>query len=105
MSTTALLVSIAVVITVGIFHLYDVLLRLLSKTRVQNKVVLITDSLSVLGHGILLFISFLNSDVEVTIFCRSENFTFLNFIYFRLCQMFSQTWGSVDSLWKGVGKA
>ncbi|XP_062874764.1 dehydrogenase/reductase SDR family member 7C-B [Trichomycterus rosablanca] len=50
MSTTVLLVSIAVVIAAGLFHLYNVVLRLLSKTPVQNKVVLITDSLSVLGN-------------------------------------------------------
>ncbi|XP_046721839.1 dehydrogenase/reductase SDR family member 7C-B isoform X2 [Silurus meridionalis] len=47
--TTALLLSVVVVVAAGIFHLYSMILQLLHKTQVQNKVVLITDSLSALG--------------------------------------------------------
>lgn len=52
---TVLLLSVVVVVAAGIFHLYNVILQLLHKTPVQNKVVLITDSLSALGNGMLLF--------------------------------------------------
>lgn len=47
--TTILLVPLVVVVTAGAFYLYSVLLRLLTKTTVRNKVVVITDSLSSLG--------------------------------------------------------
>ncbi|MCJ8739423.1 hypothetical protein PDJAM_G00047010 [Pangasius djambal] len=48
--TTVLLLSLVVVVAAGIFQLYSVILQLLHKTPVQNKVVLITDSLSALGN-------------------------------------------------------
>ncbi|XP_053095259.1 dehydrogenase/reductase SDR family member 7C-B isoform X2 [Pangasianodon hypophthalmus] len=48
--TTVLLLSLVVVVAAGIFQLYSVILKLLHKTPVQNKVVLITDSLSALGN-------------------------------------------------------
>jgi len=48
--TTVLLVPLVVVATAGVFYLYSLLLRLLSKTTVRNKVVVITDSLSGLGN-------------------------------------------------------
>ncbi|XP_047006292.1 dehydrogenase/reductase SDR family member 7C-B isoform X1 [Ictalurus punctatus] len=49
-AATVLLLSVVVVVAAGIFHLYNVILQLLHKTPVQNKVVLITDSLSALGN-------------------------------------------------------
>lgn len=52
---TVLLLSVLVVVAAGIFHLYSVILQMLHKTPVQNKVVLISDSLSALGKGMLLF--------------------------------------------------
>ncbi|KAI4900531.1 hypothetical protein NFI96_006827 [Prochilodus magdalenae] len=45
-----LLVPAVVVVTAGIFYLYGVIIRLLNKTSVRNKVVLITDSVSALGN-------------------------------------------------------
>uniref|UniRef100_A0A8C6NTY0 Dehydrogenase/reductase (SDR family) member 7Ca n=1 Tax=Nothobranchius furzeri TaxID=105023 RepID=A0A8C6NTY0_NOTFU len=48
-TTTVLVVPIVVVLTAGFFYLYDVIVGLLSKTSVRNKVVLITDALSGLG--------------------------------------------------------
>ncbi|KAM9457736.1 dehydrogenase/reductase SDR family member 7C-B [Clarias gariepinus] len=48
--STVLLLSVVVLVAAGIFHLYHVILQLLHKTPVQNKVVLITDSLSALGN-------------------------------------------------------
>ncbi|XP_060748820.1 dehydrogenase/reductase SDR family member 7C-B [Tachysurus vachellii] len=47
--TTVLLLSVVVIVAAGIFYLYSVILQMLHKTPVQNKVVLITDSLSALG--------------------------------------------------------
>ncbi|XP_072550126.1 dehydrogenase/reductase SDR family member 7C-B isoform X2 [Salminus brasiliensis] len=44
------LVPVVVLVTAGIFYLYGVLLRLLNKTTLRNKVVLMTDSLSALGN-------------------------------------------------------
>ena len=49
--TTVLLVPAVVVITAGFFYLYSSVLRLMSKTTVRNKVVVITDALSGLGNG------------------------------------------------------
>lgn len=49
--TTVLLVPAVVVMTAGFFYLYSTVLRLMSKTTVRNKVVLITDALSGLGNG------------------------------------------------------
>ncbi|XP_041943298.1 dehydrogenase/reductase SDR family member 7C-B [Alosa sapidissima] len=48
--TTVLLVPAVVVVTAGIFYLYSTVLRLMSKTTVRNKVVVITDALSGLGN-------------------------------------------------------
>lgn len=48
--TTVLLVPAVVVMTAGFFYLYSTVLRLMSKTTVRNKVVLITDALSGLGN-------------------------------------------------------
>lgn len=53
--STVLLLSVVVVVAAGLFHLYSVILQLLHKTPVQNKVVLITDTLSALGNGMLFF--------------------------------------------------
>lgn len=53
--STVLLLFVVVVAAAGIFHLYSVLLQMLHKTPVQNKVVLITDSLSALGNGMQFF--------------------------------------------------
>lgn len=50
-ATTVLLVPCVVVLTAGFFHLYGVIMGLLSKTSVRNKVVVITDALSGLGRG------------------------------------------------------
>ncbi|XP_030645532.1 dehydrogenase/reductase SDR family member 7C-B [Chanos chanos] len=47
---TVLLVPTVVLVTAGIFYLYSIILRLLAKTTVRNKVVLITDSLTALGN-------------------------------------------------------
>ncbi|KAF1379911.1 hypothetical protein PFLUV_G00181000 [Perca fluviatilis] len=47
--TTVLLVPCVVVLTAGFFYLYSVIMGLLSKTSVRNKVVVITDALSGLG--------------------------------------------------------
>lgn len=49
--TTVLLVPAVVVMTAGFFYLYSTVLRLMSKTTVRNKVVLITNALSGLGNG------------------------------------------------------
>ncbi|XP_029914491.1 dehydrogenase/reductase SDR family member 7C-B [Myripristis murdjan] len=48
-TTTVLLVPCVVVITAGLFYLYGMVVGLLSKTSVRNKVVVITDALSGLG--------------------------------------------------------
>lgn len=48
-TTTILLVPLVVVLTAGFFYLYGVIVGLLSKTSVRNKVVVITDALSGLG--------------------------------------------------------
>ncbi|XP_008292035.1 dehydrogenase/reductase SDR family member 7C-B isoform X1 [Stegastes partitus] len=48
-TTTVLLVPLVVVLTAGFFYLYGVIVGLLSKTSVRNKVVVITDALSGLG--------------------------------------------------------
>ncbi|XP_076122659.1 dehydrogenase/reductase SDR family member 7C-B [Alosa pseudoharengus] len=48
--TTVLLVPAVVVVTAGIFYLYSTVLRIMSKTTVRNKVVVITDALSGLGN-------------------------------------------------------
>ncbi|KAG5279164.1 hypothetical protein AALO_G00074800 [Alosa alosa] len=48
--TTVLLVPAVVVVTAGIIYLYSTVLRLMSKTTVRNKVVVITDALSGLGN-------------------------------------------------------
>ncbi|XP_029015370.1 dehydrogenase/reductase SDR family member 7C-B-like isoform X2 [Betta splendens] len=48
-TTTVLLVPCVVVLTAGFFYLYGVVIGLLSKTSVRNKVVVITDALSGLG--------------------------------------------------------
>ncbi|XP_074553170.1 dehydrogenase/reductase SDR family member 7C-B-like isoform X2 [Halichoeres trimaculatus] len=48
-TTTVLLVPCVVVLTAGFFYLYGMVVGLLSKTSVRNKVVVITDSLSGLG--------------------------------------------------------
>ncbi|XP_026181017.1 dehydrogenase/reductase SDR family member 7C-B-like isoform X1 [Mastacembelus armatus] len=48
-TTTVLLVPCVVVLTAGVFYLYGVVIGLLSKTSVRNKVVVITDALSGLG--------------------------------------------------------
>lgn len=49
--TTVLLVPCVIVLTAGFFYLYGVVIGLLSKTSVRNKVVVITDALSGLGRG------------------------------------------------------
>jgi len=46
---------LSVVVAAGVFYLYSLILRHLAKTTVRNKVVLITDSLSTLGNGAILF--------------------------------------------------
>ncbi|XP_029294002.1 dehydrogenase/reductase SDR family member 7C-B isoform X2 [Cottoperca gobio] len=48
-TTTVLLVPCVVVLTAGFFYLYSVIIGLLTKTSVRNKVVVITDALSGLG--------------------------------------------------------
>ncbi|XP_040918846.1 dehydrogenase/reductase SDR family member 7C-B-like isoform X1 [Toxotes jaculatrix] len=48
-TTTVLLVPCVVVLTAGFFYLYGLIVGLLSKTSVRNKVVVITDALSGLG--------------------------------------------------------
>ncbi|XP_055079408.1 dehydrogenase/reductase SDR family member 7C-B-like isoform X1 [Periophthalmus magnuspinnatus] len=48
-STTVLLVPAVVVLTAGFFYLYGLVLGLLSKTSVRNKVVLLSDALTGLG--------------------------------------------------------
>lgn len=48
--TTVVLVPAVVVLTAGFFYLYSAVLRLMSKTTVRNKVVVITDALSGLGR-------------------------------------------------------
>ncbi|XP_030591988.1 dehydrogenase/reductase SDR family member 7C-B isoform X2 [Archocentrus centrarchus] len=48
-TTTVLLVPCVVLLTAGFFYLYGVIMGLLSKTSVRNKVVVITDALSGLG--------------------------------------------------------
>ncbi|XP_062342496.1 dehydrogenase/reductase SDR family member 7C-B-like [Osmerus eperlanus] len=48
--TIILLVPLVVVVTAGVFYLYSVVLRLVSKVTVRNKVVVITDALSALGR-------------------------------------------------------
>lgn len=50
-TATVLLVPCVVVLTAGFFYLYGVIIGLLSKTSVHNKVVVITDALSGLGKG------------------------------------------------------
>lgn len=47
--TTVLLVPAVVVLTAGFFYLYGLVLSLVSKTSVRNKVVLLTDALTGLG--------------------------------------------------------
>lgn len=46
-----LLVPCVVLLTAGFFYLYGVIMGLLSKKSVRNKVVVITDALSGLGKG------------------------------------------------------
>ncbi|XP_054614476.1 dehydrogenase/reductase SDR family member 7C-B-like isoform X2 [Dunckerocampus dactyliophorus] len=48
-TTTVLLVPCVVVLTVGMFYVYTLVLGLLSKSSVRNKVVLVSDALSGLG--------------------------------------------------------
>ncbi|XP_016432077.1 dehydrogenase/reductase SDR family member 7C-B-like [Sinocyclocheilus rhinocerous] len=48
--TSVWLVLSVVAVAAGVFYLYSLILRHLSKTTVRNKVVLITDSLSTLGN-------------------------------------------------------
>ncbi|XP_028310073.1 dehydrogenase/reductase SDR family member 7C-B-like isoform X2 [Gouania willdenowi] len=48
-TTTVLLVPLVVVLTAGFFYVYGLVVGLLSKTSVRNKVVVITDALSGLG--------------------------------------------------------
>ncbi|XP_028268345.1 dehydrogenase/reductase SDR family member 7C-B [Parambassis ranga] len=48
-TTTVLVVPCVVVLTAGFFYLYGLIVGLLSKTSVRNKVVVITDALSGLG--------------------------------------------------------
>ncbi|XP_074513563.1 dehydrogenase/reductase SDR family member 7C-B isoform X2 [Sebastes fasciatus] len=48
-TTTVLLVPFVIVLTAGFFYFYGVIMGLLSKTSVRNKVVVITDALSGLG--------------------------------------------------------
>ncbi|XP_041830088.1 dehydrogenase/reductase SDR family member 7C-B-like isoform X2 [Melanotaenia boesemani] len=48
-TTTVLLVPCVVVLTAGFFYIYGIIMSLLSKTSVRNKVVVITDALSGLG--------------------------------------------------------
>lgn len=50
-TTTVLLVPCVVLLTAGFFYLYGVVMGLLSKKSVRNKVVVITDALSGLGKG------------------------------------------------------
>lgn len=50
-TTTVLLVPCVVVLTAGFFYVYGLVLSLLSKTSVRNKVVVLTDALSGLGKG------------------------------------------------------
>ncbi|KAF3699779.1 Dehydrogenase/reductase SDR family member 7C-B [Channa argus] len=50
-TTTVLLVPCVAVLTAGFFYLYGVIISLLSKTSVRNKVVVVTDALSGLGKG------------------------------------------------------
>lgn len=50
-TTTVLLVPCVVLLTAGFFYLYGVIMGLLSKKSVRNKVVGITDALSGLGKG------------------------------------------------------
>lgn len=50
-TTTVLVVPCVVVLTAGFFYLYGLIVGLLSKTSVRNKVVVITDALSGLGKG------------------------------------------------------
>lgn len=50
-TTTVLLVPCVVLLTAGFFYLYGVIMGLLSKKSVRNKVVVITDALSGLGKG------------------------------------------------------
>lgn len=52
--TTVLLVPCIVVLTAGFFYLYGVIVGLLSKTSVRNKVVVLSDALSGLGKGNVL---------------------------------------------------
>lgn len=47
--TTVLLVPAVVVLTAGFFYIYSLVLSLVSKTSVRNKVVLLTDALTGLG--------------------------------------------------------
>uniref|UniRef100_A0A672YAG2 Dehydrogenase/reductase SDR family member 7C-B-like n=1 Tax=Sphaeramia orbicularis TaxID=375764 RepID=A0A672YAG2_9TELE len=48
-TTTVLLVPCVVVLTAGFFYIYGMVVSLLSKTSVRNKVVVLTDALSGLG--------------------------------------------------------
>jgi len=48
-TTTVLLIPCVVVLTAGFFYLYELVVGLLSKTSVRNKVVVVTDALSGLG--------------------------------------------------------
>ncbi|XP_019949988.1 dehydrogenase/reductase SDR family member 7C-B-like isoform X2 [Paralichthys olivaceus] len=48
-TTTVLLVPCVVVLTAGFFYLYGLIVSLLNKTSVRNKVVVVTDALSGLG--------------------------------------------------------
>lgn len=63
--TTVLILSVVALVAAGIFHLYSLILQLLHKTSVQNKVVLITDSLSALGKGMLVRHAMVNKFAEV----------------------------------------
>ena len=67
--TIILLVPLVVVATAGVFYLYSVVLRLVSKVTVRNKVVVITDALSALGRGIV------DTVYDVIKACRSVKFS------------------------------
>jgi len=51
-SVVLVLVPCGLVVLAGVVYLYGLVINLLSKTSVRNKVVVITDSLSSLGKGL-----------------------------------------------------
>ena len=67
--TIILLVPLVVVATAGVFYLYSVVLRLVSKVTVRNKVVVITDAFSALGRGTV------DTVCDVIKACRSVKFS------------------------------